>query len=103
MRSLQNYSGAKLLVEKANDILDFNYKVFPYEWEKFKKFVLKTKKIKQILHPDDPNKEYLYDPKNRDILIHYDKENLKAWTSIEKADFFRSIRGEENLIDKYLK
>lgn len=102
MKSLQNYSNLRFIVE-SKGMLDYNFEVFPYEWEKFKKIVLQNKKFKHLVHPDNTEVEFLYEPKSRDILIRYEKSDLKAWTSVEKADFFRSIRGEKNVLDKYLK
>jgi hypothetical protein len=100
MKSLQKFSSARLF--ESTGILDYNYEVQPYDWRKFKELVIKNKNIEHLVHPDDEDVEFLYDPKTKEILARYEGLDLEVWTSIPKSDFFKSIRGSKDLIKKYL-
>lgn len=101
MKSLQNYAYGRLL-ESKNNILDTNFEVQPYDWRKFKAIALKDKSIKHLVHPDDDEVEFLYNPKTKNILTRYEGLEVKVYTSITASDFFNIIRGNPTLLHKYI-
>lgn len=93
----------KTLQEAAKAaILRTNFEVLPADWAKFKAIVSKDMPKGYRFIKTDDDEESLADAK--EILIRFDMDDLKAYSDIDKADFFQTIHNKNiKRLTKYFK